>query len=623
MFLMQAQRLSRGMARLRHFLILLMRTLAIAGLIFAISRPLATGWLGLVGSRPDTTLILLDRSASMDQKNLATGESKRSTGLAKIRDLLKKFGESTRVVLIESTENNPQEIESLERLMEIPEAAVTSTKADIPAMLEAAQKYIKANQTGFTEVWLCSDLRESDWNPDGGRWESLVSEFAQMQGVRFQILSYDQPPEDNLAVTVRNAKRRVVGRNSELVLDIHLSRRSVSEGPIDVPIEVIVNGNRSVIDFELVENQQTLQGHVIPLDQEVNEGWGRVELPEDANATDNVFHFVFAEPPEYRTAIISEDFEAVEFLRLASIAPADPSLVYSAEKFRPEQLSEVDWNKTAMVVWHAPIPDGLAAQQLTDFANRGGTVIFFPPEQINQNEFFSVKWNDWNQDDSTPIGISTWRGDSDLLSHTQSGAALPVGDLRTFRYCSLSGEGTRLATYSKGDAMLLRASNDAATAYFCSTLPQVGYSNLVQDGVVLYVMMQRALNKGAMSLGTARHLDAGSSPATDAASWSVLSSDNTGKLPSTRKFGSGAYQAEKSLVALNRPETEDEMQTIGRDTVDRLFTGLDYRHIDDQVGNSGGLASEMWRAFLFVMGLALMLEAVLCLPPRKTAEVAI
>src|SRR5579871_2814337 len=65
LFLLAANRMSRGYAKLRQFLILLFRMAAIAGLILAISRPLASGWLGrAAGGRPDTTIILLDRSRS-------------------------------------------------------------------------------------------------------------------------------------------------------------------------------------------------------------------------------------------------------------------------------------------------------------------------------------------------------------------------------------------------------------------------------------------------------------------------------------------------------------------------------------------------------------------------------
>ena len=33
-------------------------------------------------------------------------------------------------------------------------------------MLQAARDYIKANKAGRTEIWICSDLRENDWNAD-------------------------------------------------------------------------------------------------------------------------------------------------------------------------------------------------------------------------------------------------------------------------------------------------------------------------------------------------------------------------------------------------------------------------------------------------------------------------
>ena len=85
LFLMSAKRMNQGMARLRYFLIMAMRMIAIAALVFALSRPLASGgWGGLGMTKPDATLILLDRSASMETQDLQTGESKRSTALNKL-----------------------------------------------------------------------------------------------------------------------------------------------------------------------------------------------------------------------------------------------------------------------------------------------------------------------------------------------------------------------------------------------------------------------------------------------------------------------------------------------------------------------------------------------------------
>src|SRR5438105_6146132 len=102
MFLLAANRMSRGYARLRQILILLFRTLAVAGLIFAVSRPLASGWLGRAASgRADTTIILLDRSPSMQQQGPGTGVSKLQAGRHQLARTLAMLG-SSRWVLIES-----------------------------------------------------------------------------------------------------------------------------------------------------------------------------------------------------------------------------------------------------------------------------------------------------------------------------------------------------------------------------------------------------------------------------------------------------------------------------------------------------------------------------------------
>ena len=72
-FLVSATRSSVNQARLRQFLILLCRVLAVLMLVLFLARPLAGGWLGwALSPAPDSIIILLDRSASMEALN---GES--------------------------------------------------------------------------------------------------------------------------------------------------------------------------------------------------------------------------------------------------------------------------------------------------------------------------------------------------------------------------------------------------------------------------------------------------------------------------------------------------------------------------------------------------------------------
>ncbi len=91
MFLIEAQRMARGFARLRRWLILLFRMLAIGLLIVAVSRPLASGWMALVGGT-DVTMILLDRSPSMQQQ--MAGMTKLETARLQLAGTLEKMGSS-------------------------------------------------------------------------------------------------------------------------------------------------------------------------------------------------------------------------------------------------------------------------------------------------------------------------------------------------------------------------------------------------------------------------------------------------------------------------------------------------------------------------------------------------
>ena len=50
--------------------------------------------------------------------------------------------------------------------------------------MQEATQYILANEAGRTDVWICSDLRQSDWNPGGGRWESVREQLRDRDGVK-------------------------------------------------------------------------------------------------------------------------------------------------------------------------------------------------------------------------------------------------------------------------------------------------------------------------------------------------------------------------------------------------------------------------------------------------------
>jgi hypothetical protein len=623
MFLLLAQKMNRGFSKLRQFLILAARVLAVLGLIFVMSRPLAGGWLGLTGGSPDTVLVLLDRSASMEQQNLTTGISKRSAALTKMADGIEEmFGSNTKVVLIDSATNAPTEISNVKAMVDVPVTAATDSTADLPAMLQAALDYLTANSLGRTDIWIASDLRQSDWNATGGRWEALRAAFAKMEAVRFHVLAFPEVDEKNLSVSVENLTRRETADKAELMFDIRLRRANSEGGDAEVPMTLVVNGARSSLSATLKETELLIQGHTISIDKALKRGWGRVELPADASASDNRFHFVFDVPVPPLSVIISDDSESSDPAKAALSAAGEGARKQEVKVLSATRASEIDWDRTGLIVWQAALPEStdLLAQQLLNHVAQGRSVLFMPPSgAVNQANFMGLSWGEWRnleRKKEQSSAVEWWRTSDGLLANARSGQVLPLGELEVSRYRQIIGEGVTLARLADGESMLVQASsNGGGLAAFLATTPSSAGSSLARDGVVWFAMLQRALVQGGKGLGNALQREAGVRALQADLTWSPV--EDAGILSSLLALRSGIVTSGDRSTALNRPLTEDAPLLLSDETLAELFQGLQFHRVDDSVDSGEDLANEVWRTFLLLMAAALLLEAFLCLPKRK------
>jgi hypothetical protein len=626
-FLLEANRMSRGYARIRQWLILLARVLAIAGLIFMISRPLASGWLGLSGGgRPDTTLVLIDRSPSMEQVGQGTSSSKIETGVAQLVQTLNLLG-STRWVLIDGSSAEAREIESPDSILTVPGTQATSATASLPAMLQAAHDYVKNNRTGETEIWICSDLRANDWNAQSGRWKSLRDSFQDFkQSVRFHLLAYPTPAPDDLAIRVTNVERHITDDGAALLVSLRLTREGAGEegdivsvrpqGKLRLPVRFEIEGATSELPVEFEGREFELKNHRIPLAGDRPKGWGRVSIPSDLNPANNAYYFAFDDPPPRRTILVAEGDEEVRPLELAAGISSDPAVKSEVEVIAVNQLPSVQWETVALLLWQAQLPTGDAADAVKQLVDRGGRVVFFPPKLPSNDAFFDVRWTSWVEP-SEPLRTETWWGDADLLSRTQSGAAVPVGEMLIRRYCNLDGEFTPLATLPEGKPLLARVTTDRGGVYFCATTSAADDATLGTDGIALYVMIQRALAAGAAELGNALQLDAGERFPSTVDGWNKLAGGED-VLSTEFSQHAGIYAAGERTLAVNRAAPEDHAPVLNDAQVAGLFIGLEFDRVNDQAGNVASLTREVWRLFLGAMLVAIVVEAGLCIPRKAT-----
>ena len=633
-FLLAAKALSRGYSRLRQWLILALRMLAVAAAVFAVSRPLSRGWLASLGGDRAAAIVLLDRSPSMAQAAVAGGESKLATARRQVVSALETLG-TKRVILIDSVTGAPLELAAPRALAALPETEPAAAAADLPKMLQAACTHLRADSSAAGSIWICSDQRADDWKPADGAWPAIRQQIAALpQGVRVNLLAATDPGDDNLAVRVTKATLEPQGKGWELLLDLVL-RRQRDRGPVRVPVSVELGGARSTIEIELVGTEAILARHAIPVDVAAlaasdgepgdlaqGSGWGRVTIPADINPADNEAYFTFGKAPTRRTVLVAEDPRARGALELVAGIPPDKLLVAAVDRVAPEEAAGMALDDVALLLWQAPLPEGDLAALVERFVDRGGEVLFLPPEVPTGASFAGIGWGLWSEH-SPPLQPASWRSDEGWLAGTLTGQALPVGELEIRRVCGLSGAGTALATLPDDRPLLLRAARDRGAVAFLATTPSPRDSDLAANGIVLYCLVQRAIDEGLAAVGPARMADAGepagpsaraeargAGPAADG--WRQIAGPPS---PSTESgFHPGVLASRGRLVAINRPAREDVSPVLADEQIDTLFQGLLLSRFEQQAGGLGNLVEEVWRPCLVALLLALAAEGLLSLP---------
>ena len=622
MFLLQGAKMSRGMQRLRHFLLLTLRTLAVAGLIIGLGRPIAGGWLGgMGGGRPDTVLILLDRSASMREQITPGGASKLEAGVARIAEALENV-EASRFACIDSVTLEVTQLASPTDLVGLPLAGMTDAHSDIPGMLEVAAEHLRVNAAGRAEIWICSDGQSADWRPEDGRWPALTEALVAMSaGVRVNVLSYGEHDPDNLGVRVSRAQRLTGETETELLLDFSVVSASASSEKRQVPVAIHLGGARTVVQVDLVEGEASLAGHRVPIEKESGANWGYVELPPDAQSADNRFYFTYGGTSVQETVIVTEETSVSDVLRMAAEAPISDSLEYAARVVPAADAAQLNLESAALLLWQAPLPENEVAFTIEQFIEAGGQVVFLPPSESSDASFLGFEWAPKTEagEDGNPAAPGSWRTEGDLLRDGEDGTRLPLKQLEVSFVSSIVGDVTPMASLTNGTPLLSRAPTSRGGLYFLGTSTAVQDSNLASQGLVLVAIVQRALDAAAEAIGARGQQDAGDYQPLVQEFERVSETDETWLLAEHLEH-SGAVQVGEAFIALNRRAAEDQSTVVPDERVTTLMPGVDVSLVAGGV-ESEGLVEEIWRVFLMLILFALIAEALLCItessPPKE------
>ena len=614
-FLLKATRESRGKKKLRHILILTCRALGIAALAFAAARPVVSGLLGWGAGTIDTVVLILDRSASMELRSGDGQAAKRELVLQKVRDAMADIG-NPRLVLIDSATGKAQEVPSPDVLAEISATAATDSAADIPALVSAATETLSTG-SGRSEIWLASDLQNSNWRPDDSeRWDAARANLAALpQKPALRVLSLTGDSAPNVSLRLLSSRRSADG----LLLDLELIRSEDDRGTLNLPLTVRVNGTASGESLTLPGQSLRFQKR-IAIKDEAESGHGWLSIPADGNPRDNAVFFAYGPARPVKSLIVAPKGESADYLALAAAPPGFEK--QTAERIDPAAFAQTSTADYSMILWAAPLPSATNANLLEAFLKAGGQIVCLPAAEPSSETFLGMKWEPVAEAQRGKFFIlQDWNKTDGPLRDGIDGTPLPAERLRAIKRAIPAGDSAPLARWEDGEPFITRKIVDRGTLWFLGSLPDYTWSNL-GDADVLLPATQRILALGADRFDSSYLAEINTEPATLApgetrARVDDFSQDNT-------PHDAGVFRLGERLVAVNRPLAEDDLQIATKDNLDAMLAGTDYRLLD-QVGQSAdpSLSTDMWRAFLLAVLFFLISEALLCLPKKQKEEILV
>ncbi|WP_182866344.1 BatA domain-containing protein [Rhodopirellula sp. JC639] len=630
MFLRRASQTRRGPAKLRRWLILAVRTLVVAAVVGALARPLSSSRFGIAASRVVSgapSIVVLDRSPSM-QRRTASGLTYQAAALRRLSETLQTLG-TQRVVLIDSVSLAPVELADVDALTDPSVTSGAASAADIPQMLRVAMQTIRDNDHAVADVWVCSDRQASDWRADAPLWTQIAAAAKGMgPGVRLHLLDVASDPRVNSSVTVTRQRLVDHDQGQELMLSILVQRDD--DDAVQIPVRVTVGGVTSRFDVQVDGGRGELAEVRVPLPQSAGVVFGQVAIPADVNVADDDWFFVAKADQDRPIGLIAQSpclaLEVAADVLGTKVDTPNAELSGAGQGSRLAGRED-SLRDAACWLWQGPLPVGEDARAARRFLQSGGSIVFFPPMDVDrEREFQSIRWGQWSRDDVQQATFDQWE--------------LPIA-----ASCSIDGQLVRVATIGQDQLWIGKLRVGDGAAWFCGADVIDGDSLFVTDGLVLYGLVAEALGASRLHVGGDQGFVAGiddqrlkrqlgqNQTLDDAIVEPLLvepllvRGDTADAIPLGHAAGvfSVRASAESStdVVAINRPVAESDRNPITESQLQSLLGNVRWNRVtlgDRQDGSGGGLVQEIWGAIWVLMILGMLCEAWLTLPTRTRGQ---
>ena len=379
-FVKELQESTVQRVRIKEWLLLLLRMLAIACLVLAFAQPTLTSDLGGMGaSVPTTHALVVDNSLSMTADGEGGSYFDQATRTAE--GVLETVEEGDEVLLWPTARAGQSRPDPVSNVGVVRQAlANLEPRAGASALSRAIVEAAGQSDTPQTVVYVMSDLQASTLG------DSVATDVP--DGVQVQLLPLETRTQSNVAIT----DVTVTSRIAEVDQPVQLEATLVNHGPEpldDYVSSVYLAGDRVAQATATLEPglETTVSFTVTPQTR----GWleGAVVTEDDDVPVDDRHHFTLHVPEERRVLLVRGEGQRTKYLDLA----LSSEMIESRIAFRTTAIEENALASAELGQYDAVLlagPRSLSSGEvdaLTRYVDRGGGLLLFPNAQARPEDY--------------------------------------------------------------------------------------------------------------------------------------------------------------------------------------------------------------------------------------------
>lgn len=382
-FLQSLQQRTMQRVRIKQWLLLALRMLAIACLVLAFARPTLTGNLaGTVGQARTSWALVVDNSLSMtlrDGQGAYLQQAKEAAA-----NIVEAMGGEDELFLL-TTGDAPAQGPAAYQSPAAVREAIASIEAQpggrsiARSVAQAVERLQDASYLN-KEIYVLTDGQKSTLA------DSVATDVPDDVGVTLVPIGNRQ--HANVAVTAAQVQSRIVevGQPVEVQATITNYGTEALDGYV---ASMYLQGERVAQATATLQPEQSTTVTFTATPQQ--RGWlaGTVEIEDDAFAHDNVRHFVLHVPRERKLLIVRGDGQATRYLDLA----LSPELVQGRLAFSTETIPENALAATSLGGYDAVVlagPTTLSSGEtnaIARYVEAGGGLLFFPSQRAQAADY--------------------------------------------------------------------------------------------------------------------------------------------------------------------------------------------------------------------------------------------